>query len=146
MRRINFTALIGTNPFDAWMNDPLARTTELALVELTALARVDAVYVPPDIVSVAVLELVTPAAVEAVMLPVIVTEPVIKFETPVAAAAVTLPTMIKVPAPLLNAPELAAAKTFPLIVNVPVPVEVFPAPGPVLPVEFPVSVTDPDED
>jgi hypothetical protein len=102
------------------MNDPLARTTELAFVELTALATVDAVYVPPDIVSVAGLELVTPAAVEAVMFPVIVTEPVLKFETPAAAAAVTLPTITNVPAPLLNAPLFAADKTFPFMVNVPV--------------------------
>ena len=86
------------------MNDPLARTIELAFVDITALATVDAVYVPPDIVSVAVLEFVTPAAVDAVMLPVIVTGPVLTFETPVAAAAVTLPTITKVPAPLLNAP------------------------------------------
>jgi len=128
------------------MNDPLARTTELALVELTALATVDAVYVPPDIVSVAVLEFVTPAAVDAVIFPVIVTGPVVRFETPVAAAAVTLPTMIKVPVLLLNAPLFAAAKTFPLIVNVPVPVDVFPTALPVLAVAFPVSVTDPDED
>ena len=124
------------------MNDPLARTTELALVEVTALATVDAVYVPPDIVSVAVLELVTPAEVEAVMLPVIVTDPVLalltpvaaaartfpvivtdpvlKFKIPAAAAAVTLPTITNVPAPLLNAPLFAAAKTFPFTVNVPV--------------------------
>lgn len=127
------------------MNDPLARTTELAFVDITALATVDAVYVPPDIVSVAVLEFVTPAAVEAVIFPVIVAGPVLAFETPVAAAAVTLPTMIKVPALLLNAPLFAADKTFPLMVNVPVPTEAFPAPPPVLPVAFPVSVTDPDE-
>jgi len=115
------------------------------LVELTALARVDAVYVPPDIVSVAVLELVTPAEVDAVMLPVIVTEPVLRFETPAAAAAVTLPTITNVPAPLLNAPLFAAAKTFPFMVNVPVPADAFPAPAPVLPVAFPVSVTDPED-
>ena len=138
--------MIGTNPLDAWMNDPLARTTELAFVDITALATVDAVYVPPDIVSVAVLELVTPAAVDAVILPVIVTEPVLRLLTPVAAAAVTLPTMIKVPVLLLNAPMVAAAKTLPLIVNVPVPVDVFPTALPVLAVAFPVSVTDPDED
>ena len=80
------------------MNDPLARTTELAFVDMTALAVVDAVCVPPEIVRVPVLELLTPAAVAAVMLPFIVSEPV----------------------PLLNAPEFAAAKTFPFIVNVPV--------------------------
>ena len=64
------------------MNDPLARTTELALVEMTALATVDAVYVPPDIVSVPVLVLLTPAAVDAVMLPVIVAEPALLLITP----------------------------------------------------------------
>lgn len=58
------------------MNDPLTLTTEFAFVEVTALALVDAVYVPPDIVSVPVLKLVTPAAVDAVISPVIVTEPV----------------------------------------------------------------------
>jgi hypothetical protein len=86
------------------MKDPLAKTIELAFVELTAFAVVDAVYVPPDIVKVAVLELLTPAAVAAVMLPVIVTGPVLRFETPAAVAAVTLPTITRVPAPLLNAP------------------------------------------
>jgi hypothetical protein len=80
------------------MNDPLARTTELAFVEITALATVDAVSVPPEIVRVPVLMLLTPAAAAAVMLPVIVSDP----------------------APLLNAPLFAAAKTFPFIVNVPV--------------------------
>ena len=128
------------------MNDPLARTTELAFVELTALATVDAVYVPPDIVSVAVLEFRTPAPVDAVMLPVIVTEPVLILLTPAADAAVTLPTIIKVPAPLLNAPLFTAAKTFPFTVNVPVPVDEFPHPTPALPVEFPVSVTEPEDD
>ena len=64
------------------MNDPLARTTELAFVDITALAMVDAVYVPPDIVSVAVLLFETPAAVDAVTLPVIVTGPVLLFKTP----------------------------------------------------------------
>jgi hypothetical protein len=76
------------------MNDPLALTTELAFVELTALATVDAVYVPPDIVSVAVLVFETPAAVDAVMLPVIVSEPVDALATPAADALVppvTLP-------------------------------------------------------
>ena len=64
------------------MNDPLALTTELAFVEITALATVDAVYVPPDIVSVPVLVLLAPAAVDAVMLPVIVAEPALLLITP----------------------------------------------------------------
>ena len=83
------------------MNDPLARTTELAFVELTALATVDAVYVPPDIVSVAVLVFETPTAAAAVMLPVIVTEPVLELLTPAAVAALppcTLPVIVAVPA------------------------------------------------
>jgi hypothetical protein len=79
------------------MNDPLARTTELALVDITALATVDAVYVPPDIVSVAVLEFVTPAAVDAVILPVIVTVPVLAFKTPEPVDAVTSPVIVTGP-------------------------------------------------
>jgi len=95
--------LIGTNPLDAWMNDPLARTTELAFVDITALATVDAVYVPPDIVSVAVLEFVTPAAVDAVTLPVIVTVPVLALLTPAPVDAVTSPVIVTGPVePLLT--------------------------------------------
>ena len=64
------------------MNDPLTLTIELAFVDMTALATVDAVYVPPDIISVPVLVLLTPAAVDAVMLPVIVAEPALLLVTP----------------------------------------------------------------
>ena len=81
------------------MNDPLARTTELAFVEITALAVVDAVYVPPDIVSVAVLTLVTPTAVDAVMLPVIVTRPVELLKTPIPVDARTEPLIVTAPLP-----------------------------------------------
>jgi hypothetical protein len=129
------------------MNDPLARTTELALVEMTALATVDAVYVPPDIVSVAVLELVTPAAVEAVMLPVIVTEPVLALLTPVAAAAMTFPVIVKAPAPLLVTPAEVDAVTLPMTLMVPVE-ELNAAPALVAdpPVKFPVIFTVPVEE
>ena len=129
------------------MNDPLARTTELAFVDMTALARVDAVYVPPDIVSVAVLELVTPAAVEAVMLPVIVTGPVLALLTPVAAAASTLPVIVKAPAPLLVTPAEVDAVTLPMTLMVPVE-ELKAAPALVTDpaVKFPVIFTVPVEE
>jgi len=138
--------LIGTNPLDAWMNDPLARTTELVFVDITALATVDAVYVPPDIVSVAVLEFVTPAAVDAVMLPVIVTDPVLAFETPVAAAAVTLPVIVTEPVELFVTPAEVDAVTFPIILIVAVELlntapELVAAPA----VKFPVMFVMPVE-
>jgi hypothetical protein len=100
------------------MNDPLTLTTELAFVELTALATVDAVYVPPDIVSVAVLVFETPAAVAAVILPVIVTAPVLELVTPVAVAAVMLPVIVTVPVlPLVTptADALVPPVTLPVI-------------------------------
>ena len=129
------------------MNDPLARTTELALVEMTALATVDAVYVPPDIVSVPVLELVTPAAVDAVILPVIVTGPVLELVTPVAAAARTLPVIVKAPAPLLVTPAEVDAVTLPMTLMVPVE-ELKAAPALVADpaVKFPVIFTVPVEE
>lgn len=126
------------------MNDPLARTTELALVEITAFATVDAVYVPPDIVSVAVLELVTPAAVDAVMLPVIVTEPVLALLTPVAAAAVILPLIATEPVELFKTPIPVDARTEPLIVTAPLPKFPTPYAAALLPpVTVPVMFTPP---
>jgi hypothetical protein len=83
------------------MNDPLARTTELAFVDMTALATVDAVYVPPDIVSVAVLAFKTPSAVDAVTFPEIETTPVEIFRIPLAVELlppVTFPVIEMVPA------------------------------------------------
>lgn len=129
------------------MNDPLALTTELAFVEITALATVDAVYVPPDIVSVAVLELVTPAAVDAVMLPVIVTEPVLALLTPVAAAARTLPVIVTAPVLLLVTPAEVDAVTLPMTLMVPLE-ELKAAPALVADpaVKFPVIFTVPVEE
>jgi len=128
------------------MNDPLARTTELAFVDITALATVDAVYVPPDIVSVAVLEFVTPAAVDAVMLPVIVTDPVLAFETPVAAAAVIFPVIVTEPVELFVTPAAVDAVTFPIMLIVAVELlntalELVAAPA----VKFPVMLVMPVE-
>jgi hypothetical protein len=139
--------LIGTNPLEEWMNDPLALTTELAFVEIIALASVDAVYVPPDIVSVAVLELVTPAAVEAVILPVIVSGPALALLTPVAAAARTFPVIVKAPAPLLVTPAEVDAVTLPMTLMLPVE-ELKTAPALVADpaVKFPVIFTVPVEE
>jgi len=105
------------------MNDPLARTTELAFVDMTAFVVVDAVHMPPDIVSVAVLELVTPVAAAAVTLPVIVTGPVELFVTPAEVDAVTFPIILIVAVELLNtALELVAAPAvkFPVMLVMPV--------------------------
>jgi hypothetical protein len=140
--KINFGVLIGTNPLDAWMNDPLARTTELAFVDITALATVDAVYVPPDIVSVAVLALFTPAAVAAVMLPVIVSEPVLELFTPTIAVARIEPVIARVPVDRFRAPfPPLPAVTFPVIVVLPTllfctPLAAPPEPPNALPLKF----------
>lgn len=102
------------------MNDPLTLTTELAFVEITALAVVDAVYVPPDIVSVPVLALFTPAAAAAVMLPVIVTGPVLALFTPTIAVAMIEPVIARVPVDRFTAPlPPLPAVTFPVIVVLP---------------------------
>jgi hypothetical protein len=115
------------------------------------LATVDAVYVPPDIVSVAVLELVTPAAVEAVMLPVIVTEPVELLKTPIPVDAKTEPLIVAAPLPKFPTPYAVALLppvTVPVMLTDPVvaaapytqmPVEVVP------PVQLPIIVAVPLE-
>ena len=124
----------GTWPLDAWINDPLTRTTELVFVEEIAGKFVDAVTFPTTwIIPVRLLKMPCPKPedpVPASTFPVAMIVPVFELRIAVPADPVELPVILMIPLPLLRiAAEFAVVdvpNAFPVMRRVPVDVFAIP--------------------